>query len=280
MGRPLEPSSALLASIARILRPLARLLIARGITLPAAVEMLKDAYVKVAITDFRLGDAPPPDTRVSLLTGVHRKDVRRLRDTERPGAGEMAALNVLSEVVTRWVTDRRYRGRDGKPRVLSRSATSRSAASFASLAYSISSDLKPRPILDELVRLGMVTVDDDENVTLSVQAFVPPRDGEERAFFLGENVGDHLAAGAHNLMGGDPPYLDQAVYSDDLSPESVNALLHLSREQWSEVLRTVVRRTAELEAKDKAAGRATHRMNVGMYFYAEPRDGPPEGPAS
>ena len=61
MGRLLEPSSALLASIARILRPLVRLLIARGITLPAAVEMLKDAYVKVAVTDFRLGDAPPPD---------------------------------------------------------------------------------------------------------------------------------------------------------------------------------------------------------------------------
>lgn len=275
MGRLLEPSSALLASIARILRPLARLLIARGITLPAAVEMLKDAYVKVAITDFRLGDAPPPDTRVSLLTGVHRKDIRRLRDESR-SPQDMTALNVLSEVVTRWATDRRYRTRDGRPRVLSRSPGARSSVSFASLAYSISSDLKPRPILDELVRLGMASVDEAENVTLHVEAFVPPRDADERNFFLCENVGDHLAAGVHNLSGGDPPYLDQAVYSDDLSPESVNALLHLSREQWSEVLRVVVRRTAELEAKDKAAGRATHRINVGMYFYAEPRAVPPQ----
>jgi len=275
MGRLLEPSSALLASLARILRPLVRLLIARGITLPAAVEMLKEAYVKVAITEFRLGDQPPPDTRVSLLTGVHRKDVRRLRDEAREPR-DMSALNVLSEVVTRWATDRRYRGRDGKPRVLPRSSTSRSPVSFASLAYSISSDLKPRPILDELVRLGMVTVDESENVTLNVGAFVPPKDAEERAFFLGENVGDHLAAGVHNLSGGDPPFLDQAVYSDDLSPESVNALLHLSREQWSEVLRVVVRRTAELEAKDLAAGRATHRINVGMYFYSEPRADTPE----
>lgn len=275
MGRLLEPSSALLASIARILRPLVRLLIARGITLPAAVEMLKDAYVKVAVTDFRLGDAPPPDTRVSLLTGVHRKDIRRLRDADR-SPEDMTALNVLSEVVTRWATDRRYRARDGKPRVLPRSSTARHPVSFASLAYSISSDLKPRPILDELVRLGMVTLDDEENVALNVAAFVPPRNADERNFFLGENVGDHLAAGVHNLSGGDPPFLDQAVYSDDLSPESVNALLHLSREQWSEVLQVVVRRTAELEAKDRAAGCATHRINVGMYFYAEPRAVPPE----
>lgn len=275
MGRLLEPSSALLASIARILRPLVRLLIARGITLPAAVEMLKDAYVKVAVTDFRLGDAPPPDTRVSLLTGVHRKDIRRLRDADR-APEDMTALNVLSEVVTRWATDRRYRTRDGKPRVLPRSSTARHPVSFASLAYSISSDLKPRPILDELVRLGMVALDAEENVTLNVAAFVPPKDADERNFFLGENVGDHLAAGVHNLSGGDPPYLDQAIYSDDLSPESVNALLHLSREQWAEVLQVVVRRTAELEAKDRAAGRATHRINVGMYFYAEPRAVPPE----
>ena len=275
MGRLLEPSSALLASIARILRPLVRLLIARGITLPAAVEMLKDAYVKVAVTDFRLGDAPPPDTRVSLLTGVHRKDIRRLRDADR-SPEDMTALNVLSEVVTRWATDRRYRTRDGKPRVLPRSSTARHPVSFASLAYSISSDLKPRPILDELVRLGMVALDAEENVTLNVAAFVPPKDADERNFFLGENVGDHLAAGVHNLSGGDPPYLDQAIYSDDLSPESVNALLHLSREQWAEVLQVVVRRTAELEAKDRAAGRATHRINVGMYFYAEPRAVPPE----
>ena len=275
MGRLLEPSSALLASIARILRPLVRLLIARGITLPAAVEMLKDAYVKVAVTDFRLGDAPPPDTRVSLLTGVHRKDIRRLRDADR-APQDMTALNVLSEVVTRWATDRRYRTREGKPRLLPRSTTARHPISFASLAYSISSDLKPRPILDELVRLGMVTLDDEENVALNVAAFVPPKNADERNFFLGENVGDPLAAGVHNLSGGDPPFLDQAVYSDDLSPESVNALLHLSREQWSEVLQVVVRRTAELEAKDRASGRATHRINVGMYFYAEPRAVPPE----
>jgi hypothetical protein len=200
--------------------------------------------------------------------------VRRLREEDR-APEDMTALNVLSEVVTRWATDRRYRTREGKPRVLARSATARSSVSFSSLAYSISSDLKPRPILDELVRLGMVTVDGEENVTLNVEAFVPPKDADERNFFLGENVGDHLAAGVHNLSGGDPPFLDQAVYSDDLSPESANALLHLSREQWSEVLRVVVRRTAELEAKDKAAGRATHRINVGMYFYSEPRAVPP-----
>jgi len=274
LGGRLDPSSVLLASVARILRPLVKLLVANGITLPTAVEMLKDAYVKVACADFRIGNAKPPDTRVSLLTGVHRKDVKRLREGLRPtGASGMAALNVLSEVVTRWATDRRYVGKDGKPRALPRSAAG-SARSFADLAYGISSDLKPRPILDELLRLGMVSVDDQGRVTLRVEAFVPSRMGDEKIYFFGENSGDHVAAGVHNLLGDSPVFLDQAVYSDDLSPDGVSELLHLSRDLWSGVLKTLVRRTAALEVRDKAAGRATQRLNVGMYFYAEDGESP------
>ena len=276
MGRLLKPSSMLFASIARILRPLARLMIANGITLPTAVEMLKEAYVDVASRDFPLGDAPATDTRVSLLTGVHRKDVKRLRaGVRRAGAAPTESLNVLSEVVTRWATDRRYLDRDGRPKPLPRVAAG-NRLTFDSLAYGISSDLKPRPILDELLRLGVVS-EEGERLVLNVEAFVPPRTGEERDFFLGENAGDHLAAGVHNLLGGSPPLLDQAIYSDDLGPESVNELLHLSREQWSAVLKALVRRTAELEARDKAASRATERVTVGMYFYSERRGVPPEG---
>ena len=275
MGRLLKPSSTLFAIIARILRPLARLMIARGITLPAAVEMLKEAFVDVAARDFRIGDAPTTDSRVSLLTGVHRKDVKRLREgARRTGAAPPDPLNVLSEVVTRWASDRRYLGRDGRPKPLPRSATG-NRLSFDNLAYGISSDLKPRPILDELLRLGLVSAN-GERLELNVEAFVPPRPGDEKVFFLGENVGDHLAAGVHNVLDGTPAFLDQAIYSDDLSPESVNELLHLSREQWSDVLKVIVRRTAELEARDKAAGRATERINVGMYYYSE-RRGPPTG---
>lgn len=275
MGRLLKPSSTLFASIARILRPLARLMIANGITLPGAVEMLKEAYVDVASRDFPLGDAPPTDSRVSLLTGVHRKDVKRLRGgSRRAGAAPTDSLNVLSEVVTRWATDRRYLGRDGRPKPLPRAAAG-NRLDFDSLAYGISSDLKPRPILDELLRLGVVG-EEDGRLVLNVEAFVPPRGGDEKDFFLGENAGDHLAAGVHNLLGGAPPFLDQAIYSDDLSPESANELLHLSREQWSAVLKALVRRTAELESRDKAAGRATERVNVGMYFYSERRGAPPE----
>jgi hypothetical protein len=269
MGKPAKQSPALPAAVAALMGPLVRLLVANGITLPTMVEMLKASYVRVAERHFGLDGAPPTDTRVALLTGVHRKDVRRLRAQPIDAAPAFQELNEMSEVVTRWVSDRRYLGRDGRPRPLPRHSSRGVVHSFDSLAYGVSSDLKPRTILDELTRLGMARVEDDR-IVLEVDAFVPERGSSEAAFFFGENIRDHIAAAARNIEGTSAPFLEQAVYSDDLSHESVEELHTLSRDLWAEVLKEIVRRAGELEDHDRADGRATERMNLGIYFYSEP----------
>src|SRR5438552_3265269 len=68
--------SAVLRALARVLRPLARLLIAGGVPIQAASESLKRAYVEAAHRHF--GDEAATDSRLSLLTGINRKEVRRL----------------------------------------------------------------------------------------------------------------------------------------------------------------------------------------------------------
>ena len=78
------PSPALLRALRHALRPLVRLMIAGGVTLPALIEMLKGLLVDVADKEFGLAGKAPTDSRVSLVTGVHRKDVSRLRRVARP----------------------------------------------------------------------------------------------------------------------------------------------------------------------------------------------------
>ncbi|MDV7400972.1 DUF6502 family protein, partial [Arthrospira platensis SPKY1] len=73
------PSPAVVRAVRRILLPLVRFLVAKGITYPFLSELLKSLYVEVADRDFRLGEGPPTDSRITLITGVHRKDVARLR---------------------------------------------------------------------------------------------------------------------------------------------------------------------------------------------------------
>ena len=75
--------SQLHGPVARLLRPLVRLLIKSGVTFPALCDLLRELYVNVAEYDFALPDKSQTDSRVSLLTGIHRKEVRRLRGAGR-----------------------------------------------------------------------------------------------------------------------------------------------------------------------------------------------------
>ena len=78
-----EPSqqipTAVIGAIRQLLAPLARLMIRHGITMPAIIEVLKQVLVSVAEKDFPVAGKSTTDSRVSVLTGVHRKDVKRLR---------------------------------------------------------------------------------------------------------------------------------------------------------------------------------------------------------
>ena len=113
-------SPSFLAGLRRVLRPLVRLLVARGMTYPMLSEVLKETYVDVADRDFCLENKPATDSRVSLLSGVHRKDVRRLRGRV-PEAGSMPESVALgAQLVAAWSANREFRDAKGRPRPLPR----------------------------------------------------------------------------------------------------------------------------------------------------------------
>ena len=120
----MNPPSALVAALRHLLQPLVRLLTAQGITYPMLADLLKQAYVDVAVRDFRLEGALPTDSRVTLLTGVHRKDVKRLRAPGAPQTEVMPEMVALgSQLAAVWTTRRELRDRNGRPRPLPRLAS-------------------------------------------------------------------------------------------------------------------------------------------------------------
>ena len=68
------------------------------------------------------------------------------------------------------------------------------AVSFETLVASVNTDIRPRAVLDEWLRLGVVQIDDSDQVCLVVDAFVPEKGLDEKAFLFGQNIHDHLAA--------------------------------------------------------------------------------------
>ena len=265
--------SALLRALRHLLRPLVRLLIAEGVTYPQLIAHLKSLYVEVAERDFRLEGRPQTDSRLTLLTGVHRKDVRRLASAaEADSAMEAvpASVSLGAQLVALWTTDPEYLSADGQPKPLARLARDGGDASFEVMVERISKDIRSRAVLDEWLRLGIVVTDEQERVILNVHAFVPRKGSEERMFYLGHNLHDHIAAAGHNVRGGQPPFLDRVVHYDALTLESVERLTAMAEASGMRALKEINKEAMRLERRDRASSEARQRITFGVFFYHAP----------
>jgi hypothetical protein len=258
-----------LAAIHHLLRPLVRLLLAHGIPFQMFCDMVKSAYVKVAEDECRIDGKQQTDSRISLLTGVQRREVNRLRNepAERISLPQHASMSALLLAI--WSGHPEYQDEQGSPIPLPRLAGKSEGKSFESLVQSISKDFRPRVVLDEWLRQGIITLDSDDRVHLVADAFAQPQDKDEKIFYFGQNIHDHLAATAHNLAGGTPPFLERCVFYDKLSADSVREVADYSRTVGMRALHAVNKRAAELQKRDKRQPDAVHRINFGIYNFSE-----------
>lgn len=257
-------------------RPLVRLLIGRGATFPVVAERLRQLFVDEAVAEIQARGMKPTSSAVSLLSGVHRKDLRARelgapRDAA-PGAAEVVApapLGLIGQIVGRWMSDPLYL--DGAtPRALQRGSE---AGSFDQLVQGISTDVGPRAVLDEMLRLGVVRVD-GERIELDTMGMVPRGDFAAMAEALGMNLADHAAAACANLVEG-RNLLEQAIYVDEISPDSAQLLHEAASRAWRPVVARVLRLAEKRVARDalkEGEERRRSRVRFGVYFYAEEPD--------
>lgn len=258
------PPPALITAIRRVLRPLVRGFIGFGVTWPLLADILKRTYVDIARNEFAIDpDKKPTDSRISLITRVHRKDIRRFRLETEPPKLDLADSAVGAQIIACWLADAHYLDDAQNPKPIPRTGDN----SFDQLARSVSKDTHPRAILDELMRGGAVRVDADDCVHLDMDAFIPSADFDNLAWYYGLNLHDHIAASTHNITGGKPAFLDRSVHYTHLSQASVTELEALSRQLAMDALLALNARASELETRDKDQKDATKRMTFGAYFY-------------
>lgn len=257
----------MLTALQRVLKPLVRLALAQGINFQMLLETLKIVFVQVAEEDFRLEKREQTDSRISLLTGLHRKDVHRLRDMPEHSSSLSLMASLGSQLVGLWISDEKLLDSEGKPRPLARLASDGGEISFERLVSRVSKDIRARPVLDEWLRIGVVSMDENDCVCLNAEAFVPKEGFEEKLFFFQQNIHDHIAATTHNLMNLTPPMLERCVYYDGLTEESINELKTLSESVGMNALKAVNARAIELQGVSKGAENANHRFTYALYFY-------------
>lgn len=264
---PPEPTQAALLDACRaLLTPIAKLAIARGLHHADVDELLRAAFVEAAL------EAHPDVTphravsRVSTTTGLHRREVNRLLQRDAVAAAKPTAA---TQLFTRWVSDPKWRNHLSLPRQGAK-------LSFEALAQSVTKNVHARSLLEELCRLGVARVDEaNDLVELVKERFAPAGDEPRMLGFMASNVGDHLSAAVSNVLAAQPLHLEQAVFADELSSESLQQIQPLIREQWQHLLRTVAPMLQRAIDDDAAEGRKQNqRVRVGLYAFHAPMTEP------
>lgn len=261
--------TALFKAIKRILRPMVSLMLRQGITYTAFIDLLKATYVEVADREFVIDGKRQTDSRISVLTGVHRKEVKRLRELDEvPLEPKERKASLSAQLMAFWLGNPDCIDENGKPLALPRVSVG-NEVSFDSMVKSVTKDVHPRSLLDEWLNQSVVKLDMDGLVMLQESGYVPDADYEEKLYFAGKNIGDHLAVVKHNLAGEDAPMLDRAVYYEGLCEESVKTLETFSRRASIELLTEVNQLAGRLQAQDskRSSEDREHSMHFGAYFY-------------
>lgn len=268
-----ELPAPLVAALRHVLKPLIRLLLSYGVRYQTFCDLAKRSYIEVAEDEFKLDNKSQTDSRISLLTGVHRRDVNRLRNESLEANALPIQSSMSAQVLAIWSGQSEYLDAQGVPLPLPRLVSRGGECSFEALVRSVSKDFRARVVLDEWLRQGIATLDDQDNVHLVTDAFVSPQGFEEKVFYFGQNIHDHLAATVHNLATDAQPFLERCVYYDNLTAESIKEYERIARSAGMRALHTVNRHAIELQKRDAEKPDAIYRTNFGLYNFSETKPG-------
>jgi uncharacterized protein DUF6502 len=264
----------LLWAVAEILRPLVKRLLAGGIPFGRLEAVLRGLFIEVAATDLALPGRRQTDSRVSLLTGINRKEIRRIRSAKKGMSPPSSfGMNYATSLISRWATDRQTTDGRGRPRQLRYQAAR--GPSFMKLARSVTADLAPRVLLDELVRSGAVEIHQGDRIVLKSDTYVPRLHSVEKLRILAEDPPELIETILRNILGESRELLLQRkVYYDNLGSDAAKRIRNQMRREGERFLRRVNRILAkhDRDRNPKAAGGARHYAGVGVYFFEAAAD--------
>ncbi|MEW6682014.1 MAG: DUF6502 family protein [Nitrospirota bacterium] len=263
-------SQALSAAIRKLLRPVIRILLRNHVSFGVFSDLAKRVYVEVAMEEFGLPGRKQSVSRVSILTGLSRKEVGRVRHLPIPDDAEaVGRYNRAARVVTGWVRDEAFSDGQGNPAVLSVEGT---GATFAELVRRFSGDVPARAVLDELLRNGLVGRRGEGKVRLLARAYVPRREETEKLSILGTDVSDLVRTIDHNLRAGETEALFQRKVAYDNLPEEVLPQLRERTRERAQALLEEMDRWLSQHDRDlnpSAQGTGRKRGGIGIYYFEE-----------
>jgi hypothetical protein len=265
-----EIFKALQTALRQIFKALARIVLRFGLSYEQFDELAKQAFVEVAEQDFTLPGRKQTDSRIAVVTGLSRKEVKRLRSLEADSdpLTTPAQYNRAARVLNGWLQNKSYLDEGGAPLVLPVEGKS---ISFTGLVREYGGDIPVRAVLDELVRIGAVAHQKDEHVRVLQQAYVSTNNMADKLTILGTDVTLLIETINHNLNIPEKNTLQLKVSYNNLPSEALPMLHKIAAEDGQAFLQQLNRwfMLKDRDANPESTGTGRHYAGVGVYFFSQ-----------
>ena len=260
---------ALHSAVMRLLRPLVRILLRHGVPFNTFAEIARWVYVEVTDKDFAIEGRKQTDSRVSVITGLTRKDVARIKKLEKP-EDEASALsyNRAARVVSAWAREYPMEGTASGVAPLPLEGR----RSLSELIHRHSGDMPVRAVVDELLRVGAIRLRDEGTAELLHRHYLPPQGERRKLVYLGDDVADLIATIGHNLQAkASDTMFQRKVFYDNIPGEHLDSVRAVARRRGEAAIDALVHDLAahDRDANPKVEGTGRFRAMVGIYYHEE-----------
>ena len=217
------------------LRPIAKILLRFGIGFREFSEIAKTAFVDVASREYGLRGRPTNISRVAVMTGLTRKEVRRIRAKIEDGDQSVVVkATPLSEILHRWHAEAEFLDESGRPAILPFAGD---AKSFSDLVRRFGGDIPPGAMRTELKRVGAIAETEDGGLKV-VKRTVHPKGAHEKLITALVHALYPLASTiSHNVDPDldDEPWTQIDTFSQSIRKSDMTRLRRISFDRLSEV---------------------------------------------
>ena len=267
-----EQQKKVLDAFQLVLRPIVKILLRYGIGYNAFAETVKTAFVDVGSTDFGIRGRPTNISRVAVMTGLTRKEVRRLR-TKIENGSETVSVRVtpITEIITRWHSENDYLDKNGRPSILKFAGEENS---FSSLVKKFGGDVPPGAMRTELKRMDLVDEIEGGYLEVKSRAIVPPDSTDNLMSCLIHGVYPLLVTTVRNT---DPAkekgdgVAQFTTHSLSIGQEDKARLRRISYDRLSDMAVSFddLFTTFETPTSGKANDHDHNVVSVGLYYFEE-----------
>ncbi len=253
------------------LRPIARIFLRFGMGYREFSDIAKTAFVDVATSEYGLRGRPTNISRVAVMTGLTRKEVRRVREKiEKGDLSVVVKSTPLSEMLHRWHADNEYLDSAGRPVVLPFSGE---GVSFSSLAKKYGGDIPPGAMKTELKRVGAVIEDEQGNLHAVSRVVHPKGEHEKLVTAVVHSIYPLVSTIAHNVNPNrdDDTWAQFNTYSQSIRKIDVPRLRRISLDRLTALSESIDDLLIAYETLHENDGSDDDKniVAIGVYYFEE-----------